>query len=387
MLLIKNAHLLPMEGEEIRQGYLRVNEQGKIAELGEGDLASVGGDEVLDAKGAYLCPGFVDAHSHIGLWEDSLSFEGADGNEDTNPVTPELRAIDGVNPMDTAFREALEAGVTTVVTGPGSANPIGGQFAAMKTHGVCVDEMLIRAPVAMKMALGENPKSVYHDRKETPVTRMGTAAVIRKALFEAKEYMEKWEEYEKAPKENERPEFDFEKEALIPVLKGELPVKIHAHRADDIFTALRLKDEFSLSVTIEHATDGHLIADYLKKRGVGVCVGPFLGDRSKPELKNLSAATAKVLSEAHVPVAIITDHPETPEKYLPLCAAMAVREGMDKHKALFAITKDAAFLSGISDRVGSLKVGKDADFLLYDRFPLDFEAKLLSVYVDGKKVK
>lgn len=387
MLLIKNAHLLPMEGDEIENGFLRIGDDGTIAALGEGDIAPFAGEEVMDAKGAYLVPGFVDAHSHIGLWEDSIAFEGADGNEDTDPITPHLRAIDGINPMDAAFREAREAGVTTVVTGPGSANPIGGQFAAMKTNGICIDEMLIKAPVAMKMALGENPKSVYHDRKETPVTRMGTAAVIREALFEAKEYMKKWEKYRKNPDAEDAPDFDFEKEALVPVLTGALPVKIHAHRADDMFTALRLAKEFGFSLTLEHATEGHLIPGYLKKSGVGVCVGPFLGDRSKPELKNLSLSTAKVLSDAGVPAAIITDHPETPEKFLPLCAAMAVREGMDPYAALSSITCTAAKICGIYDRVGSLAPGKDADLLLFDRFPLDFDASLLGVWMDGKRVK
>ena len=387
MLLIKNAHLLSMEGDEIENGFLRIGDDGTIAALGEGDIAPFAGEEVMDAKGAYLVPGFVDAHSHIGLWEDSIAFEGADGNEDTDPITPHLRAIDGINPMDAAFREAREAGVTTVVTGPGSANPIGGQFAAMKTNGICIDEMLIKAPVAMKMALGENPKSVYHDRKETPVTRMGTAAVIREALFEAKEYMKKWEKYRKNPDAEDVPDFDFEKEALVPVLTGALPVKIHAHRADDMFTALRLAKEFGFSLTLEHATEGHLIPGYLKKSGVGVCVGPFLGDRSKPELKNLSLSTAKVLSDAGVPTAIITDHPETPEKFLPLCAAMAVREGMDPYAALSSITCTAARICGIYDRVGSLAPGKDADLLLFDRFPLDFDASLLGVWIDGKRVK
>lgn len=386
-MIIKNAHILPMEGEELENGYIRIGTDGKIAEIGACVPTPIEGEEVMDAEGGYLLPGFVDAHSHIGMWEDSLTFEGADGNEDTNPITPQMRAIDGVNPMDEAFREAREAGVTTVVTGPGSANPIGGQFAALKTVGICVDDMILKAPVAMKMALGENPKSVYHDRKETPVTRMGTAAVIREALFETKEYMKKWEKYRKNPDAEDAPDFDFEKEALVPVLTGELPVKIHAHRADDIFTALRLQKEFGFSLTIEHATDGHLIVDYLKDSGVGVCAGPFLGDRSKPELKNLSVSTAKALTDAGVPTAIITDHPETPEKYLFLCAAMAVREGMEEMDALLSITITPAQLCGISDRVGSLSVGKDADIQLYDRFPLDFRSKLQKVWINGQKVK
>ena len=386
-MIIKHAHILPMEGEEIKNGYLRIGADGKIAAIGAGEYSPEAGEEVTDANGGYLIPGFVDAHSHIGMWEDSLTFEGADGNEDTNPITPQMRAIDGVNPLDEAFREAREAGVTTVVTGPGSANPIGGQFAALKTVGICADDMLIKAPVAMKMALGENPKSVYHDRKETPVTRMGTAAVIREALYEAKQYMEKWEKYRKNPDAEDVPDFDLEKEALVPVLTGELPVKVHAHRADDIFTALRLSKEFGFSLTVEHATDGHLIAEYLKKSGVGVCVGPFLGDRSKPELKNLSVSTAKALTDAGVPTAIITDHPETPEKYLSLCAAMAVKEGMDETEALRSITVTAAKLCNIQDRVGSLAVGKDADIQLYDRFPLDFRAKLKKVWINGKEVK
>ncbi len=386
-MLLVGGHVLTMEQDEYENGFVRFDDSGKIVAVGEGAPTPPDGEEVIDVKGGYIVPGFVDAHSHIGLWEDSLTFEGADGNEDSDPITPQMRAIDGVNPMDKAFREARENGITSVLTGPGSANPIGGQFAALKTAGLCVDDMIIKAPAFMKMALGENPKSVYHDKHQAPVTRMGTAALLRETLYAAKEYAEKWNRYHKDPEKEDRPDFDFRLEALVPVVEGKLPVKIHAHRADDIFTALRLAREFHFDLSIEHATDGHLMKDELKKANVSVCVGPFLGDRSKPELKNLSLCTANVLSDAGVPVAIITDHPETPEKFLPLCAAMAIKEGMKPMAALASITSVAAKVSGIDARVGSLKPGKDADILVFDRFPLDFEASLLNVFIDGKRMK
>ena len=372
MKIIKNGRVLTMDGEEIANGFVAF-ENGKIVAVGPmGDCPK---GESYDAGGGYIVPGLIDAHSHIGMWEDSLGSEGADGNEDTDPITPQLRAIDAINPMDRAFSEALAAGVTTVVTGPGSANPIGGTFAALKTHGRRVDDMLIKAEAAMKFAFGENPKGVYGEKKQFPSTRMGTAAIIREALIKAEKY-----------KDQEEPDFDFKNESLAPCI-GEAPmlVKAHAHRADDIFTALRIAREFGLNMTIEHCTEGHLIADILKDENVGVCVGPSLGDRGKPELSNLTYETAAVLSNQGLTVAIITDHPEIPEKHLPLCAALAVRAGMDRTQALRAITINAALLCGIADRVGSLSVGKDADVVVFDRFPLDFEAKAIAVFINGEQ--
>lgn len=358
-----------MEGAEIENGFVAF-ENGKITAVGS--MADCPSGEAFDACGGYIAPGLVDAHSHIGMWEDSLGTEGSDGNEDTDPITPQLRAIDAVNPMDRAFAEALAAGVTTVVTGPGSANPIGGSFTAMKTAGRRVDDMVIKAEAAMKLAFGENPKGVYGEKKQFPSTRMGTAAAIREAFIKAQRYAAA-----------DEPDFDFKSESLARCLNGKMPVKAHAHRADDIFTALRIAKEFGLDMTIEHCTDGSVIADILAAEGVGVCVGPSLTDRSKPELCRLSYNTVADLSRAGLTVAIITDHPEIPEKHLPLCAAMAVRAGMDKTEALKAITLNAACLCGIDGRVGSLAVGKDADIAVFDRFPLDFEARVKAVFVDG----
>ncbi len=361
-----------MAGAEYENGFAAF-ENGVITAVGPMEVCPEG--ESFDAAGGYVIPGMVDAHSHLGMWEDGLGAEGADGNEDTDPVTPQLRAIDGINPMDRAFGEAAAAGVTTVVTGPGSANPIGGVFSAVKTHGRRIDDMVVREAAAMKFAFGENPKAVYGEKKQFPVTRMGTAAVIRESLLKARRYGEQ-----------EEPDFDFKSECLLPCLEGRLTVKAHAHRADDIFTALRIAREFGLNMTVEHCTEGHLIADLLKAEGVGVCVGPSLGDRSKPELRELTYETAKALDEAGLTVAIITDHPEIPEKHLPLCAALAVKAGMDKMAALRAVTVNPAKLCGIDGRVGTLETGKDADIAVFDRFPLEFEAKTTAVFINGVNI-
>lgn len=372
-MIIKNAKIITMTGETLENGFIDI-QNGKIARVGE--MCDCPEGESFDANFAVAVPGLVDAHSHIGMWEDSLGEEGADGNEDTDPITPQLRALDGVNPMDKAFDEALCDGVTTVVTGPGSANPIGGTFVAMKTHGRRADDMVIKEEAAMKMAFGENPKGVYGDKKQFPSTRMGTAAIIRESLFKAKEYSE-----------SDEAEFDIKNEALMRCLNGNMLVKAHAHRCDDIFTALRIAKEFNLKMTVEHCTEGHLIADILKGENVGVCIGPSLTDRSKPELSRLSWKTPQILSESGLSVAIITDHPETPEKYLRLCAMLAVREGMDKHEALKAITRNAAENCGISHRVGTIEKGKDADIAIYTSHPLDFDSRCVAVFVNGEKVK
>lgn len=343
-------------------------------------------EETVDLEGAHVYPGFIDAHTHIGMWEDGLTFEGDDGNEETDPVQPHLRAIDAVNPMDRCFSEAVDAGITTVLTGPGSANPIGGQFAALKTFGKRVDKMIVRAPVAMKMALGENPKNVYHDKNQSPSTRMATAALIRDQLMKAKRYEEAVLRAEE-DSEIDPPEYDSKCEALLPVLRGEVKVHFHAHRADDIFTAMRIASEFSLDYVIVHGTEGALIADELAEEHVRVLSGPLLCDRSKPELRNLTPATPGKLSKAGVPTAIITDHPVVPIQYLPLCAALAVREGMDEEEALAAITCNPAKICGIDDRVGSLEMGKDADFVVFRSNPLLLSSKPEMVYISGKRVR
>ena len=383
MKLIKNARIYTGTGEIIENGQIAFDD--KIRYVGTEYIGTP--DEVIDASGLTVTPGLIDPHCHVGLFGDSLGFEGADANEDSDPLTPQLRAIDGINPQDRAFSEAVNAGVTTVVTGPGSANPIGGQFAAIKTYGVCVDDMVIKAPCAMKMALGENPKTVYNDKNQAPMTRMGTVSVIRDALFKAVNYRDEWEEYNEDTEENDKPEFDMKLEALLPVINKEIPVKFHAHRADDICSAIRIAKEFDLIYSIEHCSDGDIIAEILKRENVTVNLGPTLTDRSKPELKNLSFDTYKRLSDMGLSVSIITDHPEITIENLPLCAALAVSHGMDEDKALSAITLTAAKNCGISDRVGSLEAGKDADIAVFTASPVQFNSKCKMTFINGELVK
>lgn len=381
MIMIKNAHIITCAGDEYEKGCIVFDD--KIQYVGE--ECEINADDVIDAKGAYVLPGLIDAHCHVGLFGDSLGFEGADGNEASDPITPQLRAIDGINPQDRAFFEARRAGVTTVVTGPGSANPIAGQFAAVKTDGICVDDMIIKAPCAMKMALGENPKTVYNEKDAAPTTRMGTLSIIRETLFKAKRYAEEWDEYYEDTEEKDRPEFDMKLEAMLPVIRKEIPVKIHAHRADDICSAIRIAKEFDIDITIEHCSDGDIVADVLEREGYPINLGPTLTDRSKPELKNLSFETYRNLSERGLSVAIITDHPEITIENLPLCAAFAVKHGMDEMKALYAITCAAAENCGISDRVGTLEQGKDADIIIYDGLPVKFDSRCIMTFINGKR--
>ncbi len=383
-MLIIHAHLHTMAGADIADGYLRT-EGNQIAELGGMPVEPKPGEEVIDAQGAGLYPGFVDAHTHLGMWEDGLTFEGDDGNEETDPVTPQLRAIDAINPVDRCFQEALHAGVTTVVTGPGSANAIGGQMAAVKTYGSCIDHMIVKAPFAIKMALGENPKSVYHGKNQAPSTRMSTAALIREQLYKAKRYQGELERAEK-DEDFDMPEFDMKCEALLPALRREIQVHFHAHRADDIFTAVRIAKEFQLDYVVVHGTEAHLIAGGLVETGTRVLSDPFLCDRSKPELRNQTPSTPGILSGAGVPTAIITDHPVIPIQYLPVCAGLAVREGMDYEEALRAITINPAKICGLDHRLGSLEVGKDADLVLFDQDPLTIAAKPKMVIAGGKLV-
>ncbi len=383
-MLIMHAVIHTMTGNAIENGWIRT-EDGIIKEIGS-DLENPQLDErVLDVQGAGVYPGFVDAHTHLGMWEDGLTFEGDDGNEETDPITPQLRAIDAINPIDRCFSEALAAGVTTVITGPGSANPIGGQLAAIKTYGTCIDEMLVKAPVAIKMALGENPKSVYHGKNQAPSTRMSTAALIREELFKAKRYMEDLQRAEE-DEDFDAPEFDMKSEALVPALKGEIEVHFHAHRNDDIDTAIRIAKEFHLNYVIVHGTEGHLMTRRLINEGTRVLAGPFLCDRSKPELKNLTPANPGILANAGVAIAIITDHPVVPLQYLPTCAALAVREGMKYEDALKAITINPARICGIDDKVGSIEVGKDADLIVFDTNPLEMTSKPKFVIAGGKLI-
>ena len=382
MKMIKNVRIVTGCGDVIENGEIVFDR--KILYIGNDYSGGV--DEVIDGRGLTAVPGLIDAHCHVGLFGDSLGFEGADANEDSDPIMPQLRAIDGINPQDRAFKEARKAGITTVVTGPGSANVIGGQFAAVKTAGICVDDMILKAPCAMKIALGENPKTVYNEKNQTPMTRMGTIALLRETLYKAVRYKEELEKYELDTEENDRPEYDIKLEALLPVIRGELPVKVHAHRADDICSAIRIAKEFDLQITIEHCSDGDIIADILEREKIPVMLGPTLTDRSKPELKNLSFGTYKNLSDRGISVAIITDHPEITIENLPLCAALAVSHGMDEQKALSAVTSAAAENCGIENRVGKLRVGMDADIAVFTDIPVRFGAKCVMTFIDGERV-
>ena len=385
MTAIINARVLTMAGPVYENGFVCF-EQGRIIALGEMKDYPGHAETERDAQGAWLLPGFIDAHCHLGLFGDGLRSEGEDGNEDSDPVTPQLSALDGMNALDRGFSEAAAAGVTTVITGPGSANPIAGQIVAVKTVGKRADNMVLQLPVAMKMAFGENPKFTYHAQNRMPVTRMGTASTIREALKKAQDYAT---EQEKAlqNEEKDEPEFDAKCEALLPVLKGTLPVHAHAHRADDLFTALRIAKEFSLRMVLVHATEGYLVAEELKQDCAGAFVGPIISDRSKPELVNQSVENAAALSRAGIPVAIVTDHPVVPIQYLCLSAALCAKAGMDRMEALRAITLTPARLCGLDSRVGSLEVGKDADMVLWDNDPLELFSRVLGVYINGNQVQ
>ena len=385
-MLIVNGTVHTMEGLTIPNGYVAVSGE-KIAKTGPMEECPDHWEgETVDAGQGHILPGFVDAHSHLGMFGDALGFEGDDGNESTDPCTPHLRAIDAINPLDRCFEEAREAGVTTVVTGPGSANPISGQLAAIKTAGRWVDAMVVKAPAAMKLALGENPKTVYNERHETPVTRMATAAIIRENLYKALEYSEKQKKSE-ADEEEDKPDYDAKLEALLPVVRGELPVHIHAHRADDIATGVRIAKEFGLKCVIVHGTEAHLIPDLLVQEGIPVITGPCLGDRSKPELANMTLESPMVLTLYGVKAAICTDHPEVPIQYLPLCAALAVKGGMNPEAALAAVTINPAQIVGIDGRVGSLAPGKDADIVVMSGHPINLLSRVRGVWINGKRVK
>lgn len=387
ILTFTNAYIYTAEGSPIECGYLRT--EGKIiTDVGDmSSFVSKEGEQITDLCGRSIYPGFIDAHTHLGMWDDGLGFEGDDGNEDSDPVTASLRAIDAINSFDRCFAEAHSSGVTTVVTGPGSANPIGGSMAAIKTTGGRIDKLIVKFPVSIKMALGENPKTTYHGKDESPVTRMATAGIIREALIKARRYAQDMDRANE-DEDFDLPEFDADCEALLPVIRGELPVHIHAHRRDDIFTAVRIAEEFSLDYVLVHATEGYMCAGDLVECGARIFSGPLLCDRSKPELVNLTPASAGILDKAGIKSAIITDHPETPIQYLAICAGLAVREGMDYDSALRAITINPAEILGIADRVGSIKAGKDADFSIFPRGcdPLTLAAKPDEVYIDGTAV-
>ena len=321
MLLIKNGHIKTMAGPDLENGCVLIDDNGKIAAV---DVQiDAPGAQVIDAQGRLVTPGCVDAHCHIGLDNEGMGWEGHDYNEIVDPLTPHLRAIDSINPQDEAFGLAVQGGVTSACTGPGSANVVGGTFVAIKLTGIRVDKMIIKNPLAMKCAFGENPKRCYgQGAKKSPMTRMGVAALLRELLFKTKRYME--------DKENgKNPSFDMKLEAMIPVLKGDIPLKAHAHRADDILTAIRIAKEFGVKITLDHCTEGAIIAEELAEEGLSAFVGPSLGSKSKIELRNKSFTTPAVLHHAGVPISIITDAPVIPLQYLPMCAGLAVKSGLD----------------------------------------------------------
>nr|WP_296464186.1 amidohydrolase [uncultured Acetatifactor sp.] len=380
MLCIKNGTVHDGVHREGYQADILV-EDGKIKAIGE-NLEIPGDAEVVDAAGLQVYPGFVEAHGHIGLDGYGIGYEGMDYNELNDIISPQMRGIDGVKPLDPALPKAAAAGVTCVCVGPGSANVLGGTFTTIKTVGRRVDDMVVRDGVAMKCAFGENPKRVYRDKKDS--SRMTTAALLRETLFKAREYMEKKEAA--GDDVSKRPAFDMKLEALLPVMRREIPLKAHAHATEDLFTALRIAREFDLKITLEHVTEGHLIVDELVEENVPLAVGPTLGSASKFELRNKSWTTPGVLAAAGCQVSIITDSPVIPQEYLPLCAGLAVQAGMDPFAALQAITINPAKHAGIADRVGSLEAGKDADIVVTDGCPFEVSTKVRHVFIDGKAV-
>jgi len=380
MLLICNGYIKTMVSEDIPGGSVLIGDDGKILAVGKA-LTAPEGATVVDAGGRLVTPGCIDAHCHIGLDNEACGWEGKDYNEIVDPITPQMRAIDSINPMDESLSNALQGGVTSACTGPGSANVVGGTFTTIKLAGKRVDKMIIKDPVAMKCAFGENPKRCYGQAgKKAPMTRMGTAALLRELLFKTRRYMQ-----DKADGKN--PGFDMKLEAMIPVLEGKIPLKAHAHRADDILTSIRIAKEFGVKITLDHCTDGALIAEELAEEGLWAFVGPSLGSKSKIELVNKSFTTPAVLHKAGVPVCIITDAPVIPLQYLPMCAGLAVNAGLDKEEAWKAITIHPATAVGIADRVGSLEPGKDADLVIWTADPLStVGGEAWKTIVDGKFV-
>jgi imidazolonepropionase-like amidohydrolase len=378
---VVGARVLPVEGAPVDNGIVVV-EDGRIAAVGGPKTKVPRKAEVVRAEGKWVVPGFVDAHTHVGVHEEAEGWAGQDSNEMTDPVTSHVRAIDAINPADLAFGDALAGGVLAVGITPGSGNAIGGQTVAVKCHGRTVDEMALRQPAGLKSALGENPKRVYGDQKKTPSTRLGTAAVIREALTSARNYMAKLDK----PDPDKPVERNLKMEALAMVLRGEIPWRQHCHRADDIATALRLADEFGYRLVIDHGTEAHLLADLLAARQVPVAIGPLFTSRSKVELRNRSLMNPGRLAAAGVTIAIITDHPVVPINFLVHQATLSVKEGLDPTVALEAITINPPRILGIDDRVGSLAPGKDADFCIWSGDPLDVMQRVEQAFVNGQSV-
>lgn len=376
-----NGCIYTLAGTVLKKGTV-VFENGKIEAVGE-NIAIPQDAETVDLQGKTVLPGFIDAHTHVGILEEIYQEEGDDLNEFTEPVTPEMRALDAINPLDVAFHDAVSGGITTVMTGPGSANVIGGTNLIMKTAGSNLDEMVLVAQAGLKTAFGENPKRVFNEQKKVPCTRMGIAALLRQALIDAEYYMAKKEKSGSADEVFER---DLGLENLALVLQKKIPLRVHAHRADDILTAIRIMDEFGVQMVLEHGTEAHKVIPELLKRNIPVVVGPTLSGRAKVELAEITWRTAVLLNEAGVLVALTTDHSVIPVQYLPLCASLAVKNGMKEEEALKAITLNPAKILQLEHRIGSLEKGKDADLVVMSGHPFDWRSRVEKVYVNGKVV-
>lgn len=378
-MILVNGRVHTMAGANYERGYVEIT-GGKITGVGDmRELQQKEGDQLLDVTGCWVLPGLIDAHCHVGISEEKWGQAGEDCNELTTPVTPQIRGMDGVNPMDPAFHDAIGAGITSLMTGPGSSNVVGGQSVFMKTRGRCIDEMIVKAPAAMKVAFGENPKVNYGDKDQMPCTRMGIAGMLRQELFCARQYQRKKEQ---GLLESE----DFRYESWLPVLQGDIPLKAHVHRADDILTAIRLGKEFQLDMTLDHCTEGHLVAEEIAASGYPVIVGPDLTARSKIEIKNMSFKTAGILAEKGVTTAIMTDHPVSLIQYLPLCAGLSVKHGLKMEEGLKAITANAARICGVQDRVGTLEPGKDADIAVFTGNPMEVFTRTRYTMINGEIV-
>ncbi len=384
MLLLKNGTMYDGKGKVTEQCDLLVK-NGKIAEIGKG-LKVPAGTEVRDCTGLVIMPGMIDAHCHVGMWEEGNGWAGNDVNEMTSPATPHLRAIDAINPDDQAFKDACAAGITSLFTGPGSGNVIGGQSVVIKTGGSRIaDKRVVKDPAGLKMALGENPKRVYGTGKnQMPATRMGSAAVMREAFFKAKSYLEKKKKAEKDP--DKMPDFDMQNEVLAAVLEKKLDARCHAHRFDDIVTIIRIQKEFGFNLKIEHATEGHKVADYLAENKIDAIVGPSMSARMKEELKDITFETAGILEKSGVKVAIMTDAPVIPINYLRIMVGLARKHGLSPEGAMRSVTSNAADICGVDHRIGSLEKGKDADIAVFDGDPFDMNSDCLLTIIDGSIV-
>ena len=381
LILISDAKILTMKGINYDKGSI-LTQDGKIKKIAEHiDLNENTDDIYINAKGLWVLPGLIDAHSHIGIYEEKKGQIGDNSNETTKPITPYIKALDAINPMDSGFHNAIRTGITSVMVGPGSSNVVGGQFLFMKTHGRCIDDMLVMEPAAMKIAFGENPKTNYGGNNQMPSTRMSIGAMLREELFIAKQYADN----KKAAKESGSYfKEDFREECWLPVINKEIPLKAHVHRADDILTAIRIAKLYDLKMTLDHCTEGHLITEKIKKSGFPAIVGPSLASKNKIEVQYMDFKTAGILHKAGIKVAITTDHPVTLIQCLPLCAGIAAKEGLGIEEGLKAITINAAEICNVDNRLGSLAESKDADIAIFDGNPMDIFTKCVYTIIDGK---